>query len=219
MPKHKPIKFEDTLEPSLKKYIKRIIQENQKVKTVLNATLGIIAMGGILTFGAVFPSILGEIGKMRQRQKKESYEQYRKIWSNFWEMKRRRALNFIREENGYMIYSLTEKGKEKVKKFIFDELKIGQPKSWDGKWRLVIFDIPEIKRKARVALKNKLKDMGFYQCQKSAWIYPFLCIEEVEFIKDVLNIKPFVKIFIIDEMDDGKVLYYFKDLLKKIIIK
>ena len=46
--------------------------------------------------------------------------------------------------------------------------------------------------------------MGFFQCQKSAWIHPFPCLEEIEFIKDVFNIKPFVKIFLVDEMTDGK---------------
>ena len=40
------------------------------------------------------------------------------------------------------------------------------------KWRLVILDIPEKKRRESRFWK-KLKDMGFYQCQKSAWIHPF----------------------------------------------
>ena len=102
----------------------------------------------------------------------------------------------------------------KIKKFIFDKLFIKKPKSWDNKWRLIIFDIPEPKKQARFALVKKLKEMDFYQCQKSVWIHPFPCMEEIEFVKDVFNIKPFVKIFTIDEMTDGKTLYHFKDLLK-----
>ena len=61
--------------------------------------------------------------------------------------------------------------------------------------------------------------MGFFQCQKSAWIHPFPCLEEIEFIKDVFNIKPFVKIFLVDEMTDGKSLYHFRNLLKEVPIK
>lgn len=219
MPKHRPIKFETTLEPSLKKEILKIVKENRNTKTILNVTLGLVAVGGILTFGAAFPKILGEIGKMRQRQKKEGREKYRKIWNNFNSLRNRNALEFIREENGYLVYKLTEKGKEKIKKFVFDEIKINNPAEWDKKWRLVIFDVPEKYAKSRNALRHKLEDLSFYQCQKSAWIHPFPCAEEIEFIKDVLNLGPFVKLFLVEEMTDGKVLYHFKNLLKNNIIK
>lgn len=219
MPKHKPIKFESTLEPSTKKLLQKIIRDNPKAKTILNAALGIVAMGGILTFGAVFPALLGEIGKIKARQKRESYKKYQKIWRSFNYLKQKRALNFIEEKEGYLIYKPNKKGKEKIKKFIFDELKIEKAKDWDEKWRLVIFDIPEKYKKNRNALRNKLIDLGFYQCQKSAWIYPFPCEEEIEFTKQILNIKPFVKLFTIDEMDDGRVLYHFKNLLKESIVK
>lgn len=219
MPKHKPIKFETTLEPNLRKTIIRILKKNTGAKTILNATLGIIAVGGILTFGAAFPALLGEIVKIRTKHKKESYEHYRKIWRSFRSLKQQRALEFIKEKDGYLVYRLNEKGKEKIKKFALDELKINQPRNWDEKWRLVIFDIPESRKKERAALRRKLVDLGFYQCQKSAWIYPFHCVEEIEFLKDILGIKPFVKLFLVEEMTDGKVLYHFKDVIKNTIIK
>lgn len=217
MPKHKPIKFEDSLEPTLKKQIKELIQENKKAKTVLNATLALIALGGILTIGAVAPGIIGGINKMIYRKKKDKYERYREIWRTFNKLKKKGNLEFVKEESGYLIYRPSNKGKEKIKKFAFDELLIIEPKEWDKKWRLVIFDIPESRRKERVALRNKLKDMEFYQCQKSVWIHPFPCLEEIEFVKDALNIKPFVKLFLVDEMTDGKVLYNFRNLIKKSI--
>lgn len=110
---------------------------------------------------------------------------------------------------------LQRSGREKIKKVIFDEMILEKVKKWDKRWRLLIFDIPESKKGARDTLREKLQDLGFYQCQKSVWIHPFPCLEEIEFLKEHLNIKPFVKLFIVDEMTDGKVLYYFKDLLKE----
>ncbi len=219
MPKHKPIKFEETLEPSLRKKIKEIITENKKAKTVFNATLALIALGGILTVGAVAPGLIGELNKIIYGKKKERYKQYREIWERFNILKRRGHLEFIKEENGYLIYCLSQKGKTIIKKFTFDELLISIPKEWDKKWRLVIFDIPELRRKERVALRKKLQEIGFYQCQKSVWIHPFSCNEEIEFIKDILNIKPFVKLFLVEEMTDGKVLYHFRNEIKKVITK
>lgn len=40
---------------------------------------------------------------------------------------------------------------------------------WDGKWRVVIFDIPENKRIVRDILRNRLKMWGFLPWQKSVW--------------------------------------------------
>lgn len=219
MPKHKPIKFETTLEPSIKKSIERIIRENQMAKNILHATLGIIALGGMITVGTAFPALISEIGKMKNRRKRESYKQYQQIWHSFNSLKKERAVEFIEEKDGCLIYKINKKGEEKIRTFIFDEIKIAKPKEWDQKWRLVIFDIPEYKRKERVALRIKLKDLGFFQCQKSAWIYPFSCEEEIEFAKDTLGIKPFVKIFLVEKMDDGKVLYHFRELIKSIVLK
>lgn len=40
---------------------------------------------------------------------------------------------------------------------------------WDGKWRIVIFDIPESKKLVRNVLRRKLKSWGFERWQKSVW--------------------------------------------------
>lgn len=215
MPKHKPILFKTTLEPNLKKYITKIIKENPKSKSIRNTTLGIIALGGTLTFGPIIPTVLGGIAKIRLMQQRESYEEYRKIWRSFQNLRQQQALKFVQEKDGCMVYKLTKKGEKKVKKLIFDELVVPKPKAWDKKWRLVIFDIPESRRKERVAFRKKLKEIGFYQCKKSVWIHPFPCLEEIEFLIAKLYIKPFVKLFTVDEMTDGKALYHFRNMIKK----
>lgn len=218
MPKHKPIKFKTTIEPNLIERVKEIMTENKRAKTILNATLAMIAVGGILTVGALAPGVLGGISRVLRRKKKNNYEQYRQIWQNFNYLKQRGNLKFIKEENGCLLYEFSQKGRQKIRKFIVDELSIKNPANWDKKWRLIIFDIPEKYKNARSALRKKLIDLGFHKCQKSAWIYPFPCEEEIEFLKDFFNIKPFVKLFLVEEMTDGRVLYHFNNLLKKLYL-
>lgn len=46
-------------------------------------------------------------------------------------------------------------------------------KSWDGQWRLVVFDIEERDRRERNFLRRKLKKLGFGMLQESIWISPF----------------------------------------------
>ena len=62
-------------------------------------------------------------------------------------------------------------------------------KKWDKQWRIVIFDIKTSRRKKRDALRRMLKRLGFEQLQKSTWIYPFDCKEEVSLTKDFFGIK------------------------------
>jgi len=70
-----------------------------------------------------------------------------------------------------------------------DDLKIKRPKKWDGKWRVLIFDIAQLKKLYREALRGKLKELGFYQLQKSVWVCPFDCRAEVEILKDFFGLK------------------------------
>lgn len=63
-----------------------------------------------------------------------------------------------------IILKLTQKGKN----YIQIESALNNEK-WDGKWRLVIFDIPENKRRLRNTLRQKLKEWGFQYWQKSLW--------------------------------------------------
>ena len=45
-------------------------------------------------------------------------------------------------------------------------------RSWDGKWRMVIFDLPEKENASRVRLRRHLKARGFGYLQNSLWISP-----------------------------------------------
>jgi phenylacetic acid degradation operon negative regulatory protein len=45
-------------------------------------------------------------------------------------------------------------------------------RSWDGKWRVILFDLPEEQRESRRALRKKLQSNGFGCLQRSAWITP-----------------------------------------------
>ena len=45
-------------------------------------------------------------------------------------------------------------------------------RGWDGLWRLVIYDIPEVDRRLRSKLRRELSNNGFGFLQKSVWISP-----------------------------------------------
>jgi phenylacetic acid degradation operon negative regulatory protein len=53
----------------------------------------------------------------------------------------------------------------------FTALKMDKAKqAWDGKWRLIIYDIPEKKRTQREFLRSLLQLLGFGKIQYSCWV-------------------------------------------------
>jgi len=93
------------------------------------------------------------------------------------------------KKNGEDVIEITKKGKRRILQYKFEDMKIGKPKKWDGLWRIVIFDIPEKKRNARIALNMKLKELEFYPLQKSVFVLPYECRSEIEFIGEFFGIK------------------------------
>lgn len=115
-----------------------------------------------------------------------------KLRSLTWEFRRKRLVDFAENPDGSVTIILTEVGKKKALRYKIDELKIPKQK-WDGKWRIVIFDIPEKKKRAREALRGKLRDLDFYNIQKSVWINPFECKEIIDFIVEYFGIRQYVR--------------------------
>jgi len=86
-------------------------------------------------------------------------------------------------------------------------LSIARPKKWDGKWRLIIFDIPAASNVIRDVFRGKLKEFGFCQLQKSTWIYPFECTEEIKLLRDFLGAdKKEIQVLEISKMEDDRYL-------------
>ncbi len=55
-------------------------------------------------------------------------------------------------------------------------------REWDGRWRLVLFDIPKIRDGHRTRLLRYLRDKGFGYLQNSAWITPDSLEDETQIL-------------------------------------
>ena len=121
-----------------------------------------------------------------------------------------RRYKFVRHTRENNAYELTSKGEKKLQHIFIDEVIIKAPKKWDGKWRLVIYDLPVRFKKARNAFRWKLKDLGFFQFQKSAWIYPYPCEGEMLFVADFFGVRKYIEILEIDKLlNDRKLKAHF----------
>ncbi len=103
-------------------------------------------------------------------------------------LKKQNRIEYIKENGNNMTVKITKGGCDFLKKIDFDNLTLERTESWDKKWRLVIFDVPEKEKSAREALREKLKDLGMKKLQHSIWITPSPCEKEINLIKTVFNL-------------------------------
>ena len=86
------------------------------------------------------------------------------------EFYKQRVIDYKEDENGMVNIILTKNGQQRVLRYQIDEMRINKPAKWDGKWRVVTFDVPEKNKNAREALRNKLKELGFKELQERVFI-------------------------------------------------
>jgi DNA-binding transcriptional regulator PaaX len=160
-------------------------------KPLTKQILKYLAIGGgiVLVFSNPYGArslIKGIRHEMKRRDIKDDH-----LKKRLYYLRDKKHISFLNKGNEIEII-LTENGKKQVLKYDFDELALSKPKNWDGKWRLVMFDIPEYLHSARDALRQKLNDLGFVKFNHSVWIYPHECQKEIDFVSEVFEVGKYV---------------------------
>ena len=166
----------------------------KKILIALAGVAGVTGVAALTVTLAVMPGlglVVKEILDWYKSQDSRKQEQIRKT---FVEMRRERLIIRQRLSGGSTAFVLSKKGKEMLFKHQLDDLAIKKPQSWDGRWRFVIFDFPKRYNKEREYFRNKLKRMGFYLLQKSVWLHPFPCDEEIVQISEYLKVERHVRL-------------------------
>lgn len=197
---------------SIKENLQEFLDSDTGYATATKVILATIAFAGIIFVIATAPNIFQIFGGYR-RGKRYSENQYKNA---FYSLKRRGLVKVIKEGDDKIRIELTNSGKKRIREFSIDGVFIPKPEKWDKKWRMVIFDIPSrfrknIYNKAREALRGKLKELGFFQLQKSVWVFPYPCEDEILFISNIFEVEQYIEILTVEKMlYDNKLKYFFK---------
>jgi len=114
------------------------------------------------------------------------YRSIRKLYES-------QLIKYVEEKDGSVQIVLSKAGHQMALRYKIDEMKILEPKVWDKKWRVILFDVPEEIKNLRDTLRTKLKQLGFIELQKSVFVHPFDCRNEVDFIIEIYNARQFVR--------------------------
>lgn len=140
------------------------------------------------------------------------YKRDYKKWKKFDPNRLKQTVNRLKErgfittseKEGQIVVEITKEGRKQILKYDLEEMEIKVPNRWDGKWRFVIFDIPNKKKIARDLFRKKLKELGFFHLQRSVFVHPFPCQKEIRFLRTVWEIEPYVFFFIAGYLEDDK---------------
>jgi hypothetical protein len=151
---------------------------NDETSALIDGILRFTVTSGTLAAGIIMPNLLIALEKPLNRY-------YKHLDRRARERELRRILGYMRSqrlisdtyEHGLTI---TEKGRKRLSKAEFDRIEVQPLQRWDKQWRLVFYDIPEKHKVGRNALTAKLRELGFYQLQRSVWVHPFPCREVIK---------------------------------------
>lgn len=130
------------------------------------------------------------------------------------ELYRNKMIDLKEMPDGSQKMILLENGKKRALSYKIDDLVIQKPKQWDGKWQMALFDVPKDKKEIRDALRFHLRRLGFFQYQKSVFIFPHQCKNELDFLIEFYKARPYVRILTVTEIDNER---HLKEIFRKII--
>jgi len=137
--------------------------------------------------------------------------EYREIMRKIqWRKSRNRFAKFINDlkRRGYLktriekdkrAVILTPKGVEKALKITLE--RSDKKKRKDGKWQMIIWDVPENYKKTRNRFRDALKLLGYQQLQESVWICPYSVLKETECLIRFYGVESYVRLFLISEVE------------------
>ena len=138
------------------------------------------------------------LGFSRNRKiRGELYKEADRVWfsidrkllnSLLHKFKLQKYIESVVDANRIEHIKLTNYGRVRALEYNFRHIILPTKKRWDKKWRFVLFDIPEPLKKKRDALRRKLKHLGFLEFQKSVFIYPYPCQNEINFVINFFSI-------------------------------
>lgn len=161
--------------------------------------MGALIMGTLLLPGLGY--VARSVQRAKQKQMAREFEKYNLplLKRNLKRLQERKIIKLARKTNSF---ELTESGQDEFIKLKMQKI---DNKRWDGKWRIVIYDISDLKKGSQETLRRILKQIKFLQIQKSVYLTPFKCNEEIEYLKKLLNLHKEIILFETNNLENTQV--------------
>lgn len=180
--------------------LEKEIKIKDKRKNIQKIILNTIFATGVLSVALIAPNVLSVIKQFEGSSKRKKNLKY-SINASFARLQEKRLIEIV-EINGKKVARITQKGESKLDFLARHNFKLKIPKKWDGRWRVVIFDIKESRSKTRFLLRKTLSEIGFIRLQNSVWIYPYDCEDLISLLKADFKIGKDVLYMIVEKLEN-----------------
>ncbi len=164
--------------------------------------LTLIAVGAVMGAFIIAPNI-GIIFKIFGAKSRKDQERIRQAIRRY----KRRGL--IQLKNGKIM--VTADGNRLLSTYQARNLFFKKPQKWDGKWRMVMFDIPGKYENERKIVREQLKEFGFRTYQDSVFVSPYECEKIIKTLKNHLALDGYMRYVTVQSFDQEE---KFKKLFK-----
>ena len=155
----------------------------------------LLGAGAFLAASIIFPGLPMVAKPFIDAAKEAERNKRQKEWEKFnlWRLRQviKRMQNSklveVKEEKGIPLIKITQKGKQKLLRYKIDEMVLDES-NWDSKWRLVIYDVQTGKRANSEMFRTMLNKLRFLKLQKSVYLTPFKCEDEIEYLRLLFEI-------------------------------
>lgn len=167
--------------------------------------LKVLAAVGTIGMIFVFPGAAPALGALVLGQKQYTRWQTKQVISG---LGKRKYVKIEYLDDGRVRVKITKRGFVRALTYEIESMQINKPKIWDGKWRVVIFDIPQKYGRVRDLFRMRLRQLGLYQLQESVYVSPYPCFDEIEFLRELYGVSFTVQYMLVEKLEDDQ---YLKD--------
>lgn len=171
---------------------KRRARKNELKKLVLEA----VKAAGVISVFLVAPNVIGAMAKLGIVETRRRREVIRRSCDRLTTQ----GLLEWREKK----LRLTPKGERALRRLEASGYRVHKPKRWDGKWRVLIFDIPDHRGQLRARVRATLSAIGFIRLQNSVWIYPYDCEDAITLLKADFKVGKDILYLVVEALENDK---------------
>lgn len=178
---------------------------SDRVDPKVKEVLVLLGTGAFLAASILIPGLPILAKPFLENKRKQEVNEWKRF--NTWRLRHmlkrlreQKIIDVVETKEGHIV-RITEKGRQRLLSYNLDELNIIN-KKWDRKWRIIIYDVHESKKQARDMFQKILKRLAFLQLQKSVYLTPYSCEEEIEYIRQIYDIGKDVTILTVNGLEN-----------------
>ncbi len=166
-----------------------------KIDPKVKEILLLLAGGTFIAASIIFPGLPIIVKEVLKAQQSSDWKKRQKEWKKFNTWRLRQVIKRLEKQkfveianiNGDTVVRISARGKQKVLKYNLEEMALDQT-IWDGKWRIITYDISTTKKWQREFFRQTLKKLNFLKLQKSVYLTPFKCTNEIEYLRQICGV-------------------------------